>query len=269
MTRRPSSLRRPKVYRHRVAVRPRAAQARRRQQRRGLALWAALLLSLAASAFAAEGAWQLWKKARSWPIQAVLWEGAKPPGAQEALGLKAGDPLWGFSLSERRGVLLAQCPALRDVDVRRGWDGSVRVKATARLKAALYEDRNGVWAMDDQGVLFPLSPEESISGVVLSGAETQERRRLLLAFYRTLVLSPQAWVKSLRGLQDLGDGGLRLALDSGRQIDWGLLDPAAVPLKAGRLQRVLSDARVTSPGSVQFVDDQRVVVNTLSGSPRR
>gem|GEM_PF-2402776 len=271
------------MRRNRVALRP----ARARYRTRAAVSLAKPLVILAAGAGAlfwgGSAARQAWIRADWNRVRAVILvpgapqDGTVPDGMERALGIGAGDPLFGFSAGATERRLQLQFPELKSVRVRRTLDGKVRVVYLRRRAAAKVWD-NGQWlGMDEEGGVFPLRvfapedappegllPEEGRQPLpIVSGVPPGPAARGPLEFAGILRRLPQPWARTFYKMKLAPSGEAVLFLKDGPVVRWGepVPEEAVVQAKAERLERALRHPRLTGGAeSVRFVDDRRIAV---------
>jgi cell division septal protein FtsQ len=263
----------------RVAFRP----ARARYRTRAAASAIKPLMTAAAAgalavylAFLARDAWVKadWLRVRAVKVASLGGDAAPPDGFERAVGIGAGDPLFGFSTGRTADRLHEQFPELAQVRVRRTLSGGVEVLFRRRqARAKVWED--GAWlGMDEDGELFPMrvfAPEDAPPDdgarplPILADVPTGAAARPALAFVGILQRLPQPWARGFYKMKLVSSGEAVLFLKDGPAVRWGEVteDEARVNAKAERLERVLRDPHLSVAGgasSVRFVDDRRLAV---------
>jgi cell division septal protein FtsQ len=214
-----------------------------------------------------------WNRAEIFTVRRVTIPSEAPAGMDRALGVAAGDRLFGFSPRETARRLHTQFPELASVRVRRGLAGDVRLEIQRRRpRARLWKD--GQWyGMDGEGLLFPMrifgpedAPVEAQEGkglVILAGAAGGASAVPFLDFMELVGRLPQSWARGFYKMKLAPAGEAVLFLKDGPAVHWG--EPAAdalvIQAKAERLERVLKDERLLlGVETVRFVDDRRLAV---------
>jgi hypothetical protein len=185
--------------------------------------------------------------------------------------------LFGFSAGAKERMIRTKFPELKSVQVKRTFDGRVRVVYLRRHAAAKIWD-NGQWlGMDEEGGVFPLrvfAPEDAPPEGLLpedrsqplpifSGVLPGPPARGALEFAAILRRLPQPWARSFYKMKLAPSGEVILFLKDGPVVRWGepVTDEAVVQAKAERLERVLRHPRLAGGAeTVRFVDERRIAV---------
>lgn len=262
-----------KRRRHKVTVRRSHAAYRWRSMAESLTALARALLFVGSAAALAWGAHRFWTRSQSLAVESVRVEGDAPAGFAEALGVKAGQPLFGFHRRALEQRLRASFPALSTVRVERGWDRAVRVTVVRRTpEARILSD--GRWSgVDETGALFPL-PDEGAGLPVLALPADPAVRAAALAFLAGLRNTKERWTEGLYKIKMSSDGDAVLYLAGDTPVQWGAPDADAAVLgpKARRLARVLAAPEGAGGFDyIRFVDDRRVAAKprAVAAPPRR
>lgn len=224
-------------------------------------LWAALILG---GAFAAREGFDFWRDSAWFRIKDVRVDPKAPSGLAQALGLKAGGHLFGFSTRVLEARLANAYPELSEVRVRRRLDGGVKVSVARRVPRARVQDGPGWMGIDSAGVLFPLrSPDVKPETLPIFAGAAGARAVPVLDFMARLRAVELDWTRRLLKVKADADGDLFLFLDNGTPIYWGPVPASGEVLekKASRLERVLKDDSLAGGAAyVRFVDDARIAV---------
>lgn len=242
-----------------------------------VAIWSGLILS---GVFATRAGYEFWRESTWFRIKNVQVDPKAPAGLAQSLGLKAGGHLFGFSAPVLEARLANSYPELSEVNVRRWWDGGVRVSvarriprvrvpdgaATARGSAGLSDGAQWM-GMDDKGTLFPLRSSEVAPETlpVLAGVAGPQAIPVM-KFIASLKSQNLGWTKRLMKIKADEDGDIFLFLDNGTPVYWGEVPSSEKILrkKSARLERVLKDDSLAGGAAyVRFVDDARIAVKPM------
>ncbi len=226
-----------------------------------VALWSGLIL---AGVFMSRAGYEFWRESAWFRIKNIQVDPKAPAGLAQSLGLKVGGHSFGFSASILEARLANSYPELSAVNVRRWWDGGVRVSVKRRVPRVRVPDGAQWLGMDDTGTLFPLrSPVVAPETLPILSGVAGPAAIPVMNFIERLKEQDLAWTRRLMKIKADADGDVFLFLDDGTPVYWGPvpLSDAILKKKASRLERVLKDDSLAAGAAyVRFVDDARIAV---------
>jgi cell division septal protein FtsQ len=184
-------------------------------------------------------------------------------------GIKAGGPLFGFSIDKLEAELAKENPAVAQIDVRRTLSRRVLVTGIERRPLVrVANDGNGV-GLDAEGVRFPLpaAAEAQENLILLSGRAESAHGGAAVRFFAKLKSLSGGWTAAITEIQIPAPGEWIYVLSNGTQVHWGNPDDddKTAALKAQRLDEALTHQLVSGlPARVDFVSEDRIVVKFLS-----
>lgn len=206
----------------------------------------------------------VWRDADWFKVRRVMVDPEAPANLAQALPVKTGDHLFGFSPNETGLALERKFPGLSEVSVRRWWDGSVRVSVEKRKPVARMFDGEKWLGLDAQGVLFPLTePGDSWMGLPVYAGAAGRRAVPVIQFFAALKETEIPWTKRLVKFRAASSSHIFLYLEDGTPLYWGGLpeEERLLRQKARRLERVLQDEMLAGGVAyARFVDNTRIAV---------
>jgi hypothetical protein len=253
------------------------------RRRRALHQWRSLgeilvyafprLLIAGALAWGATAAWSWWNLSPVLRIRRVVVAPPLPRDMKVPAEVSEGERLFGFSSRRVEASFVRRYPELRDIRVRRGWDGAVTVTGRRRRPLA----KCGEGGVDEAGRPFPLRPEDAQGLVDMSAGPGDADRAAAVGFLTELRRTAEPWVGEVLRVrwspatslvpeeeETPLSGELTLVLTKDRVILWGDMTrkASALAARAGKVGRVLTANPL--PGSVEsirFVGEDRLIVS--------
>ena len=204
-----------------------------------------------------------WNHSERVRVQAVIFEDNLPEGVKGSLPLKQGQNILLLKSKALEKEALRKFPELKEIHVRRGLDGTVRVKGELRTPVAFLKNVSPSTALDFEGVLFPISDQNRpVDPIPFLKSVYVEDRSLLLQVLEAWREKAPAFYSLVRDLETDRMHRLFVELKDGVRVEWGDLFLSSTVKRAERILKIEENFTPKKvPATLRFITDERIVMD--------
>ncbi|MFN0118412.1 MAG: cell division protein FtsQ/DivIB [Elusimicrobiota bacterium] len=204
-----------------------------------------------------------WNNSANFKVDRIIWQGDIPKNLPSFLNLKPGTQIFSLKTETLEERAIKKFSELKSLRVSRNLNKDVVIEGEFRSALAISAQNDHLIGIDEKSVVFPLSipMPQLVNSIWFSMADPTHKTKIV-NFLSSVKNEFPDFLKIVKSIETDRIGMLKIVLDNGVIIEWGILEQSNLSQRIKNVLHVLTDMKpMKSSALLKFVTDERIVMD--------